>query len=141
MLKKIGKDAGVKRKFIVFFFSYSTIKSHLIPCCEALITTFGFFVNCLFTFLFHFSGAPKLVPKCPPEIQEKLDHFGFKRHQVEIITDPSKIRKKRIYTEVEYCHKLGKPPMKKSRVISIEEPALDVPPVETVSNLMIYFLY
>ena len=75
------------------------------------------------------------------EIQKKLDHFGFKRHQVEIITDPSKIRKKRIYTEVEYCHKLGKPPMKKSRVIFIEEPALDVPPVETVSNLMIYFLY
>jgi len=66
VLKKIGKDAGVKR-------------------------------------------APKLVPKCPPEIQEKLDHFGFKRHQVEIITDPSKIRKKRIYTEVEYCRKLGKP--------------------------------
>ena len=85
--------------------------------------------------------APKLVPKCPPGIQEKLDHFGVKRHQVEIITDPSKIRKKRIYTEVEYCHKLGKPPMKKSRVIFIEEPALDVPPVETVSNLMIYFLY
>ena len=79
-----------------------------------------------------FSGAPKLVRKCPPGIQEKLDHFGFKRHQVEIITDPSKIRKKRIYTEVEYCHKLGKPPMKKSRVIFIEEPALDVPPVKTI---------
>merc|ERR1739844_690732 len=89
VLKKIGKDAGVKR-------------------------------------------APKLVRKCPPGIQEKLDHFGVKRHQVEIITDPSKIRKKRIYTEVEYCHKLGKPPMKKSRVIFIEEPALDVPPVKTI---------
>ena len=79
-----------------------------------------------------FSGAPKLVRKCPPQIQEKLDHFGFKRHQVEIITDPSKIRKKRIYTEVEYCHKLGKPPMKKSRVIFIEDPTPNAP--ETVSK-------
>ena len=94
---------------------------------------------CLHFYLF--SGAPKLVRKCPPGIQEKLDHFGVKRHQVEIITDPSKIRKKRIYTEVEYCHKLGKPPMKKSRVIFIEEPAVDAPPVKKVSILILYFLY
>ena len=52
----------------------------------------------------------------------------MKRHQVEIITESSKISKKRIYTESEYNKKLGikpktqasdvwPPPMKKAKIV------------------------
>jgi hypothetical protein len=55
----------------------------------------------------HGGGQPKVVRGIPEWLAKKLQSWKLKRNEVEIIAEPSKIRKRRIYTEEEYDLKNG----------------------------------
>merc|ERR1711997_1149509 len=73
----------------------------------------------------HGGGQPKVVRGIPEWLAKKLQSWKLKRNEVEIITEPSKIRKRRIYTEEEYDLKCGIQPPKVAKVILDKSAALD----------------
>merc|ERR1711874_83531 len=70
-------------------------------------------------------GQPKVVRGNPEWLSEKLSLWNLNRKDVEIVTEASKIRKRRIYTEEEYDLKCGVEPPKVAKVVLDKNIALD----------------
>ena len=65
----------------------------------------------------HYGGNPKAVPALPTWLEDKLTLWNLERSQITTHTDASKIRNKRIYTEVDYDTKCGVPAKRPKIVI------------------------
>merc|ERR1712080_32673 len=61
-------------------------------------------------------GHPKVVRGIPEWLGGKLSVWSLKRKEVEIVTEASKIRKRRIYTEEEYDLECGVEPPKVAKI-------------------------
>jgi hypothetical protein len=67
-------------------------------------------------------GHPRVVKPVPEWLTDKLSAWKLKRHQVYIVLEAAKVRKRRIYTEAEYDDRCGvQPAMKKARVMLLDD--------------------
>ena len=91
-------------------------------------------------FSLSFTDAPKVVPSCPQWLHEKLNRWGLRRCDVDIILDSSKIRnRKRIYSESENNRKLGLEPEhspNKSAKVEIDDLDLEAQMAEITGTVL-----